>query len=1042
MEHMELTYLTDFGLDHYNAEKESHYMQLLQQTVGDALPLTAMLARRDIEKSNRSSSETRSAILGSSSLKGLKFTGLEIDNKLRVQLLKTAGSFQCQVVINGDFAEQRSEKETSFSLRLPPFVFWVDFHVINMLLELVPNIKSENSSSPDVSNEKCVVTDTDMLNASQLQVGAPPKQKLLGTIHVLDARIILCFPSGDISSPTNCTSWDQFVALDFSSPTLRPELTREMASSVSPRKALSSKTSRSFHVNFGNVDIHLVSHERHEGINRHDNQTLAFSSRKIVSASCKSARQSGINMIWQEGSLTGPSIIGKAKNLATSGMGNGNKFVGKGYEFASVNAVKDPRKREESCSQAQNHFILSSSMVLQLHLSSLAVSLNEVCYKELHRLLNKVKMIGHLPISTKEIPPALQASFLVHCDSVEVLIALEKKENIKKSLQSELSGSWSSLKLNTSKFEFLSVSEVGGIRGATFSWVSHCEGKLWGRVSETSDVDFLLISCSNSSMKRGDGQGSNTLSTSLAGSDIMHMCEPSGSQYLTSITVRCATIVAAAGRLDWFDAILSFFNLSTEMEPANKDSNSPKVSSSFILNLVDIGLSYEAYKNTTNAFFDGFEFVPPCSANAKDEEPYFSCLLASSSLCISNTQASAVIEDSFKIRVQDLGLLLSPASPPLYVADPYCADHLRKVGYTKVASEALLEVIVRTNCSSGLLWEVEIFESHINLETCNDTTLGLIRLLSQLQQLLTPDVEESVVHLQTRWDSVQHAQANHVHSEERTNSDSEFSPPQSMSASNSAQIADGLAGWMDGICDDAFQLKENMSDGVSELQFHLASGDANRYSQHVPQNLIVSEPVSDNGLLYSKGESCQKFIEDYCISVIQTPTELYHKSYSSKDLNTFKSKNVGNSSVGIRNGWYMGTSLEFVDDHISESGDCDQLQFELDNLPAQGAVKPKACVLIKKFNIIWRMNAGSSWHGSNGSRQTAEVSGRDLPVCLEFILSGIGLQYEIFPDSEVLASKLALSVQDIHLYDRSKDAPWKLVLFTRKILKFASGCLI
>ncbi|CAM8937754.1 unnamed protein product [Rhodiola kirilowii] len=1034
MEHMELSYMTDwksnkdsgFYDSKCNTNKESHDIQQLQYAVEDALPLIATLTRPNFKKSSRSSSEITGAKLDSSCMKRLGFTGLEIDDKLRVQLLRTAGSLHCQLIFNADNAEPRFEKATSFSLRLPPFVFWVNLHVINMSLELLANLKSEISSLSDVSSEKRGVTDTAMLKGSHLRVNSLPKQKLLGTIYLIDARIIFCFPPGNNSYPTDCTSWNQFVALDFSSSTLGSELRKEMTSVMRSKKSLSSKTSHSLQLNFGNVDIHLINCEHNEAISTQDKQAHISCLKKIVSVSSNSGGQSAINIVWQDGSLTGASVTGKAKTLATSGMGDGNKFIGKGYEFASVNAAKDPRKQEGSCSQARSHFIVSSSMILHVHLASLVVNLNADCYYELHRLLNQVKMALHLPLNTNEDPAALQMSLLVQCESIEVLIALDKKESIKKSLQSELPGSWSSLKLHALKFEFLFVLEVGCVRGATFLWVSHSEGKLWGRISETSDVDYLLISCSNSSMKRGDGQGSNTLSTSLAGSDIIHFWEPGSSRNMTSITIRCATIVAAGGRLDWLDAIPSFFSLPAETELADlgvQDSNSPQVSSSFVLNLVDIGLSYETYRNTGDSFVDGFDFVSPCSGNVKDEEPYFSCLLAAASLSLSNVQAVGAIEDAFKIRVQDLGLLLSSVSPPLYVADPYCADHLHKVGYTKVAGEALLEVIVRTNCTSGLLWELECLESHINLETCYDTTFGLIRLLNQLQQLLTPDVEESVVHLQTRWDNVQHAQETNNISEERTHSNSEFCPSQSINASNSTKSTPDLAGWMDGICEDAFRLDENLSDDVSELQFHLSSGDADPLNQHYPHSMITGEQESGKGL-YSQGDSCQGFIEDYCISAMQPPTELYPRRYSSEGPIDLKTKNIGNSGVGVHNGWYLGTSLEFVHDHISESeGNVQTASFT--GLPVQDTAKPKARVVLKNIHMRWRMYAGSSWYSS---RQNADVSGRDMSVCLEFVLSGIGLQYEIYPDSEVLASKLALSVQDFYLYDTSRDAPWKLVL--------------
>ncbi|KAA8545884.1 hypothetical protein F0562_020665 [Nyssa sinensis] len=466
------------------------------------------------------------------------------------------------------------------------------------------------------------------------------------------------------------------------------------------------------------------------------------------------------SVLWQEGPVTGPWIAKRAKILATSeDLRSRNKPMGgKGYEFASVTTVKDT---EDFNARTRKDMILSSAIFLHVHLSYIRVNLGSSQYRTLHCLLCQV--IDGLsctpcdPAGSRGEPSVSQTSILVECDSVEISISLEKVESIKGSIQNELPGSWHGLKLQIQKFELLYISNIGGIGDANFLWVAHGEGSLWGSITGENE-GLLLISCSNSTKGRGDGEGSNVLSSRFSGSDIIHLWDPESFHSYTSVTVRCGTIVAVGGRLDWLDIISSFFSLpSPEIEQAGDNSpqkgefeKSVRHGSSFVLKLVDIGLSYEPYlKNLV--VDEGFKSKSgSASVNEEMGEKFVACLLAASSLKLSNKTGADSVDSDYKIRVQDLGLLLCPVSGPELVSGMYGVEHLRKIGYVKVAREAHVEALLRMNSKKGLLWEVESSESHIFLETCHDSTSGLIRLAAQLQQLFAPDVEESVVHLQTR----------------------------------------------------------------------------------------------------------------------------------------------------------------------------------------------------------------------------------------------------------------------------------------------------
>ncbi|XP_039035123.1 autophagy-related protein 2-like isoform X2 [Hibiscus syriacus] len=69
----------------------------------------------------------------------------------------------------------------------------------------------------------------------------------------------------------------------------------------------------------------------------------------------------------------------------------------------------------------------------------------------------------------------------------------------------------------------------------------------------------------------------------------------------------------------------------------------------------------------------------------------------------------------------------------------------------------------------------------------------------------------------------------------------------------------------------------------------------------------------------------------------------------------------------------------------------------------------------------WSKNIKSNTHSNN-------ILGRDRTVCLEFAVSWMEFQYCIFTPGGVSVSKLSLLALDFNLYDRSTDAPWKVVL--------------
>ncbi|KAL5788358.1 hypothetical protein ACOSP7_005307 [Xanthoceras sorbifolium] len=1017
-----------------------------------------------------------SKVCDSDELSGLETADVKFESKVdvvKIPLLKTSGVTYCQFTVDANESHGSFNGCTSVSLKLPPFVFWVNFQLMNMLWDLYKEVGSSirmKELSSEAVHQKHGSSKRDVKSGS----GAPlttlsSTESLRGNISIPSARVILCFPLSSGKDIGGYCSWDQFIALDFSPPTTFNKRAMEdpiTSSDGGFQKRFSSTATSSLHLNVGNLDIYLVTSACKDdaGINSYSTQRPRFSAVNILSVSNRTGNLSVISMLWQEGPTTGTWIAERAKYLATFEESRSRyKFKGKGYEFAGVKAVKN---LEDMNSQTRHEMILSSAFFVHVRVFPIAINLGCSEYGRLHGLLNQMisglSFLAHDAIGGIEESSASQTSVLVDCDSVEVLIRPEIKECVKGSMQSELPGSWHCLKLRVQNFNLLSVSNIGGIKNASFFWLSHGEGTLWGSVTEVPSQEFLLISCSNSTMKRGDGGGSNALSSRLAGSDIVHLFEPKTCCDFTSVTVRCSTMVAVGGRLDWLDAITSFFSFpSPDIEQAGGSSLQkgdlafPR-GASFLLNLVDIGLSYEPYFMNLAGHSEDLDSVSDSTEfNEEMGEQYVACLLAASSLTLSSTTVANSVDSDYKIRVKDLGLLLCAVSKPEKLGGPYSVQYLHESGYVKVAREALLEAVLRINCKNGLLWEFECSKSHIYVDACHDTTSGLICLATQLQQLFAPDMEESIVHLQNRYNNVQqqaHERNDFIDESRLLNTDPLPSTSEMHSLTADAKSKFEVAGLMDEISEDAFHLDgyQTCQTDSPESQFRISLddtliGEACSGIFETPEtfshDLSVNGSASLIGLesgqtSFQQNDYFPEFIESYCLSDLRSLSELSIGRQLSPELKC-RSRNMMDGDVGKGNsGWYGDASLRIVENHMSEtSGQTAVKQsFEgklssIDSVGPDDIGKAIGRVLLRNINVTWRMYAGSDWHEcTNEGEHSADSRGRDTTVCLELALSGMQFQYDIFPVGGMCVSKLSLSVQDFHLYDSGKAAPWKLVL--------------
>lgn len=1069
-----------FGLHGSNDDIENKMVmiQQVQAAVEAALPPFSSSSKdADSEKPNGSMAadfpSTKSRLGRYISRTNCK--GIYRDDVVKVTLLRSSGDTQCQFTVSSSSGDSFMGP-TSFSIKLPPFVFWVNFRLINLVLGLLKEVGNsfemnstrDDSASEGINSKNSPSSHGEVKRSScSYLTRSFPQELLTGNIFLPTARVILCFASENDGDFKSYSSWNQFIALDFSSPSTLNEKKVNVTSPIpvpSAYKWNSSTISQSLHLNMGNLDIYLITSASNSfvGSNSCGLQRQKFLAENILSAINRRGNLSVISMLWKEGSVTGPGIVKSAKLLATSEDSRSrNRFVGKGYDFASVTTVKDMEALEDLSTGARQDMILSSSFVLHACLSPVTINLSSFQYKGLHHLLQQaidsLSCIVHDPVSVRNDSSVSQTSILVECDSAEISVSLELVESIKGSIQNELPGSWHHLKLQIKNFQLLTVSDIGGICGSTFHWVTHGEGNLRGSITGVPDEEFLLISCSNSTKGRGDGEGSNILSSKLSGSDIIHLWDPETSHSHTSITIRCGTIVAIGGRLDWLDTIPTFFSLpSSETEQSadnslNKGNSVESVpsESSFVLNLVDVGLSYEPYLKGLMVSKVSDSESSSVDANEGMQTQYVACLLAASSLKLTIIKVPDCVESDYKIKVQDLGLLLCAVSAPENVGGTCSVEHLHKAGYVKVAREAHVEAVLRVNCKNGLPWELECSESHIFLDTCHDTTSGLIHLATQLQQLFAPDVEESIVHLQTRWNNVQKAQesdGNRVF-----NSDAAPSTSQVDISHLDMKSKPGVVNLMDEICEDAFHLDGHW-DGLSyssESQLRISVDDSlfeeacnlgARNPDGFPDNLSLASSVPLDVLESSQSvlqKSFPEFIEGYFLTGFRPLSELSQEKQSSNEILKCNTRNMVKVDVEkLNNGWYGDDSLKILEDHVSDiSGQTGHQQLVAEETTPSNCnkiddnEKVRGRVLLKNINVIWRIYAGSDWHNFQENVQHSPViHGRDRRICLELALSGMEFKYDIYPDGNVCISSLSLSVRDFLLNDNSWDAPWKLVL--------------
>ena len=355
-----------------------------------------------------------------------------------------------------------------------------------------------------------------------------------------------------------------------------------------------------------------------------------------------------------------------------------------------------------------------------------------------------------------------QSLILIESKVVDIAIHLAETVNTKVfrkvSMERELPGSWASFRLSVRNVEVLSVSNLGDVSRKSYFYLNHEEALMYGSLIDKMENprsacavrELCLLSCKTNVSGRGDGdQGNDGLSSGIAGTTITHLVNPQNLETHTAVTVRCCTLVAPGGRLDYLPSIISFFNRQSSIAENQIADTDPQAgqgnsySTSISVDLLDIAVSYEPFLKGSR--------VSSARNLVEDSCAPVGCVLAAAAVSLSRKTQPRAENKKYTISLKDVGLLildLSKASNDKLAA--YDANSLRSTGYVKVAGDPEINLEIELNCQDKLLWEVTFKKSHISLVTCHDTTTALTLLIEQLQHLFQPDYEEFVVHLQRR----------------------------------------------------------------------------------------------------------------------------------------------------------------------------------------------------------------------------------------------------------------------------------------------------
>ncbi|KAI5056458.1 hypothetical protein GOP47_0028276 [Adiantum capillus-veneris] len=937
---------------------------------------------------------------------------------------------------------------TEVSFHFQPLVLWIDASIICMLHEW-----TESFQSPAINSKKALPSAT--------RLSLPNTRRININLYFSSIRLWLCSPC----SLGSRFSKDHLLCIDVScsaEKVRRPMVKLRFFDSASSLLCLRSAT-----VLLKESFIYVVSPSKvfEKGA------ALTFTAHKVLSMSLCSPELASVEILLRSKPSGGTSLAERVWTGVTEQQKGGTGGRKTSSEFAAATVTE---AMDENNQKMREDIVLFSSTCVLVSIPEVKVELLASQYSVVIDILQALVEVSNSmqTMNSGRLVDEKDSQVSVSLDVGEAEIILHSSLEMISStlLERKTNGLWEKYIINVGKLQLLHVVKLGTVKDATYFWLRHGNGYAKGLLSDNGSGDILqLLTCQDNTLGRGDGGGGNALATKSAGIEVSVISWPGGihaEDMLITVGFGGCTFMAHGGRLDWLPGLITFFNHCADKNTVNHgilekshlsavetsavrlDASTTRVGGEasstnnyvlFSLDLHDAALCYEP----------GKEAVSAANLRAKNSTEEFcpvACLIAAAAVRVSSNAISNTASKDYEIWLRDVALLLADTTLRRNSAIDYTPESLHQAGYIKVAGEAVMEAVVHINGEDGLDWGVECANNQLRVDTCHDTTAALGRLIAQVQQLFVPEVEL------TEKSTKHNVSTSYVEesSEEQSCNGSTEKCSSSFTVVNSKNTT-----LFEEFLEEAFMFVRdcpahsccNCLDLDSKIaeKFELPFDDLaqeNRWSQDGEEGEDLRTPVSQS-------EEAPSFIEDYYVSKKSSlPSSLQSSSCHDSGVSLQNSRAPSEdfdmlTTADGSGGWYDGHGFKVVEDHVPTLDNKPGFNKQGGNLLQSSKRRlglslkyPQSIgrVVFQDLNLRWRLYGGSDWP-INKRKDPVSVSftsqftsGRQTGVCLEVIFHGVDLQHDTFPETGVYASRLALSIRDVRIYDCSKDAPWKKIL--------------
>eukprot|EP00850_Spirogloea_muscicola_P021760 SM000261S09959 [mRNA] locus=s261:40005:47019:+ [translate_table: standard] len=447
------------------------------------------------------------------------------------------------------------------------------------------------------------------------------------------------------------------------------------------------------------------------------------------------------------------------------------------------------------------------------------------------------------------------------------------------------------------------------------------------------------------------------------------------------------------------------------------------------------------------------------------------------------------------MHVLDLAVRKTPADRRSLAPDGWSAAAMAARGFVQVAREGVMEACVQSRATGGggggaPQWELECANNQLRLDTCCDTAAAVAGLGGQLQQLLAPDPAAASM---TMVAPSLRSSGDGSGSREAAAS-SAGSLPAALAERPRRAEGGGRSEAAAAAVEAAMAAVLAAVPMATETWEVLTAVEPVALPKHVPAAMASDGGgcCSSGRTARQQPLAGPMFIEDYyeAAPAVSPAADGGAPGPPSRPAAALAGGGNRRASVGMRQSeqcaeWYSGRAAEVRPDHVPVAPVREQ-EPQSGGLGVSGAdgsgaqrggggggsgggggggmvlaakFPPSAArVVLRDLSLRWRLYGGRDWPDSSAPAADPAVSaadsavnaaaadaasdgvsscrasrGRQQDVCMEVQLAGVHLQHDAFPAGGLYASRLAVGVRDVGVYDCSAAATWRLVLGPHRV---------